>query len=124
MNIDRVNSELQKELQHILSYELKDPRLDDAGMISVMRAEATRDLKYCKVYLSLMDAKDPKGSIKSIQQTAGYIRKLLFGRLKIRAVPQLIFELDESINYGIHIDKILRGLNISHEDTSDADDEE
>ena len=55
---------------------------------------------------------------------AGYIRKLLFGRLKIRAVPQLIFELDESINYGIHIDKILRGLNISHEDTMNSDDEE
>lgn len=99
-----------------MSYELKDPRLDDAGMISVMRAEATRDLKYCKVYLSLMDAKDPKGSIKNIQQTAGYIRKLLFGRLKIRAVPQLIFELDESINYGIHIDKILRDLKITHDD--------
>lgn len=121
MNIDRVNSELRKEIADIIANTLKDPRLDSAGMISVMRVEATRDLKYAKVFVSLMDDPEPQTTLLALKSGAGFIRGELFNRVKIRTVPNLTFALDSSLEYGLKIDKILRGLDIKPEPDTEGE---
>lgn len=111
MKIERVNSEIRKELIELITLEVKDPRVHDCEMLSIMRAETTGDLKYCKVYVSVMGSPDPAGVISGLNAASGYLRNELFARLKIRAVPELIFVLDDSIEYGLKIDRILKELN-------------
>ncbi len=113
MNIDRVNSEIRKELMDLITHELKDPRVADSGaMISIMRVDTTQDLKYCRIYVSVMGAENPKEVIEGLNASAGFMRNGLFSRLKIRAVPHLTFILDDSIDYGFKIEGILKTLDI------------
>lgn len=110
MKIERVDSEIQKELNKILSGgEFRDPRLDGV-MVSVMHVETTRDLKYAKVVVSIMGG-DGKELIKVLQSGAGFMKNELFRRLRVRAVPDITFILDESVEYAIKIDKILKEIN-------------
>ncbi len=110
MKIERVNSEIRKELMELITFEVKDPRVHDCEMLSIMRAETTGDLKYCKVYVSVMGSPDPAGVIAGLNAASGYLRNELFAHLKIRAVPELTFVLDDSIDYGLRIDRILKEL--------------
>ncbi len=113
MNIDRVNSEIRKEVMDLVSHEIKDPRVADSGaMISVMRVDTTQDLKYCRIYVSIMGAENAREVVDGLNASAGFMRNELYGRLKIRAVPHLTFILDDSIDYGFKIDKILKSLDI------------
>ncbi|MBR2480470.1 MAG: 30S ribosome-binding factor RbfA [Clostridia bacterium] len=111
MNIERVNSEIMKELMSLIRNELKDPRVRDCKMLSIMRVDTTGDLKYAKVYVSVMDHENPQEVIKGLNASAGFLRNALFNRLKIRAVPNLIFVLDDSIDYGFKIEQILKQIN-------------
>ncbi|MBQ8177585.1 MAG: 30S ribosome-binding factor RbfA [Clostridia bacterium] len=115
MNIDRVNSEIMKELMGLIRNELKDPRVRDCRMLSIMRVETTGDLKYAKVFVSVMDG-NAQEVVKGLNASAGFLRNALFNRLKIRAVPTLIFVLDDSIDYGFKIEKILKEINTPRED--------
>lgn len=110
MKIERVDAEIRKELSALLASELRDPRLE-GFMLSVMQARTTKDLKYCKVYVSVLGEGNREEVINALNASAGYLRKLLFARLRIRAVPELLFQLDDSIDYGFKIDKILKDLN-------------
>ncbi len=114
MKIERVNSEIQKELAALIRGEINDPRLDGA-MISVMRVETTQDLKYAKVFVSLLGGNDAKEIMAVLKNSAGFLKKQLFHRLKVRAVPELLFHLDDSVEYGIKINSILKTLNIQEE---------
>lgn len=111
MNIERVNSEIMKELMSLITNELKDPRVRDCKMLSIMRVDTTGDLKYAKVYVSIMGNDNPQEVIKGLNASAGFLRNALFNRLIIRAVPTLIFVLDDSIDYGFKIEKILKEIN-------------
>lgn len=113
MNIERVNSEIMKELMSLIRTELKDPRVRDCGMLSIMRVDTTGDLKYSKIHVSIMGHDNPQEVIKGLNASAGFLRNALFNRLKIRAVPTLIFVLDDSIDYGFKIEKILKEINVS-----------
>lgn len=115
MNIDRVNSEIMKELMSLIRTELKDPRVSDCKMLSIMRVDTTGDLKYAKVYVSVMDG-NPQEVVKGLNASAGFLRNALFGRLKIRAVPTLTFVLDDSIDYGFKIEKILKEINVKSDE--------
>lgn len=113
MNIDRVNSEIRKFVMDLISHEIKDPRVADSNaMISIMRVDTTQDLKYCRIYVSIMGAEDAKNVVEGLNASAGFIRNGLFSRLKIRAVPNLTFILDDSIDYGFKIESILKTLDI------------
>ncbi len=114
MKIERVNSEIQKELATLIRGEINDPRLDGA-MISVMRVETTQDLKYAKVFVSILGGTDTKEIMAVLKNCAGFLKKQLFHRLKVRAVPELLFHLDNSVEYGIKINSILKTLNIQDE---------
>lgn len=118
MKIERVNAEIGRELSKILNYEIKDPRLDGV-MLSVVAVETTKDLKYAKVFISLMNAENPKEVLKALTSMASFLKNELFKRLKIRAVPELLFKLDESAEYGLKIEKILSELNITPEEGGD-----
>lgn len=104
---DRIAEEIKKEVSHMLQNELKDPRV--TGLISITKMALTKDLKYCKIYVSIF-ADNKEDVIKGVRSGAGYMRKELGSRIKIRIVPELVFVLDDSIEYGAHIDKVIKGL--------------
>lgn len=104
----RIGEEVKKVVSDIIQNELKDPRIK--GIISVTKVQLTKDLKFCKLYVSIFS--DNKDDVfEGIKSGAGYMRKELGKRIQIRIVPELIFELDNSMEYGAHIDKVIKDLN-------------
>ena len=106
--LSRVNEELKKELSNIISYELKNPNV--TGMISVTKVKITPDFKYAKVYVSILNAKDVKKDLAILKKSAGLTRSLIAKRMNLRITPEIIFELDDSMEYGARIDSILREI--------------
>ena len=106
----RVNDEITKELANIIRGELKDPRIGD--MTSVLRVETTQYLKYCKVYISVLGNDDEKaGVMKGLKSASGYIRHLLAERINLRITPELMFKLDDSVEYGIRMSKLIEQIS-------------
>ena len=104
----RIDEEYRKELSQIISYELKNP--DVTGMISVTKVKVTTDLKYAKVYVSILNAKNMQQTMNGLKKSAGYIRTELAKRVNLRNTPELIFEIDDSLEYGAKIDSILKEI--------------
>ncbi len=107
--LERVDSQIVKELNEIIAYEFKDPRVNT--MVSVTGAETTKDLKYAKVYVSVFNNAETDVVIKTLNSAAGFLRSRLFERLKIRSVPNLSFYADISAAYGAKIDEIIKKIN-------------
>ena len=107
--MERVNSQIQKEVANIINYELNDPRLENE-IISVLRVETASDLKYVKIFLSIYGNKNKEEVLNAIKSAGGYIRKLLTPKLDLRVVPVLDFKLDESIDYSEKINEIIKDL--------------
>lgn len=107
----RVTEDVSRELSAILR-ELKDPRVTGC-LLSVVRVEVTNDLSYCTAYVSTVEGLErSKEAVKGLKSAAGYIRRELGHRLKLRHVPELIFKATDSIEYGASISKIINGLDI------------
>lgn len=107
--IVRINEEIKHELSLIISRELKDPRINQ--MTSVMRVETTSDLKHCKVYISVFgNDESVEGTKIGLESSSGYIRKELAKRINLRNTPELHFVIDRSIEYGMHISKLIDGV--------------
>ena len=87
--------------------EVRDPRI--GGTWSIVRAEVTRDLRYCKVRVSVLEPEKRKDMMAALKSAAGFIRRELGRRVELRYVPELLFELDTNIEYAAHIDKLLKG---------------
>ena len=118
----RTTEDVRRELTAILR-EMKDPRVSEA-MISVVRVEVTNDLSYCSVYISSMYGMEKsKEAAKALKNAAGYIRKELGSRLKLRHVPAPLFYATDSIEYSANINKLLLDLDIPEEDETDETDE-
>ena len=107
--LNRINEELKKEISNIISFELKNP--DATGLISVTKVKITPDLKYAKVYVSLLNSKNDEKTIEALKQSSGFIRSLIAKRINLRITPELVFEKDDSMEYGEKIDRILKDLN-------------
>ena len=103
--IGRINEELQRELSALLR-TVKDPRV--TGLISVTAVETTTDLKYAKVYVSVLDRSTAKDVMRGLRSAAGYLRRELGHALNLRSVPELEFIQDDSIDKGAHILSLLR----------------
>ncbi|MDO4276002.1 MAG: 30S ribosome-binding factor RbfA [Eubacteriales bacterium] len=102
----RVNGEVQKELSIIIRNEIKDPRIHP--MTSVMAVEVAPDLKTCKAYISVLGDKEAKdATIKGLVSAEGYIRRQLAKSLNLRNTPEIRFILDESIEYGVNMSKLI-----------------
>ena len=106
--LNRINEELKKEISQIISFELKNP--DATGLISITKVKITPDLKYAKVYVSILNAKSVKEDLAILKKSAGLTRSLLAKRMNLRITPEIIFELDDSMEYGARIDSILREI--------------
>ena len=99
--------EVQRELSEIIRTEIKDPRVNGA-MTSVVAVEVTPDLKYCKAYISVMGSdEEKKDTIAGLRSAEGYVRRQLAKRLNLRNTPEIQFVLDQSIEYGIHMSKMI-----------------
>ena len=107
--LNRINEELKKELSQIISYELKNPEV--TGMISVTRVKITPDLKYAKVYVSILNSKNDEKTIEGLKKSAGFMRSQIAKRINLRITPELVFEKDDSMEYGMKIEAILKDLN-------------
>ncbi len=112
--IERINEEYRRELSQIIGYELKNSNI--TGMISVTKVKVTTDLKYAKVYVSILNSKNIKDTLAGLKKSSGFIRTELAKRVNLRNTPELIFELDDSIEYGAKIDTILREILPKKED--------
>lgn len=113
--ITRINVELMRELSQIIRAELKDPRI--GAMTSVIRVETTQDLKYCKVFVSVLgDEKEKESVMQGLQNAGGFIRRLLAQRVNLRYTPELRFKLDESAEYAIHMDQLFSQISKEREE--------
>ncbi len=110
--IQRINETLKQELSHYIRLELKDPRLNN-DMISIIRVEATGDLRFAKVFVSIFenDSDKKKEMLEILKKSAGFLRKQVGKNLTTHYTPELLFELDNSIEYGVHINHLLRKIN-------------
>lgn len=113
--VSRISGEFKKEISDIIKNEIKDPRI--AEFTSVMSVDVTRDLRYAKVYISVLgDEKKKNDTLTGLRNAAGFARKEIGKRIRLRYTPEIIFELDESIEKGIYISKLIEEANKTGED--------
>lgn len=103
----RINEELQRELSSLIR-TVKDPRV--TGLISVTGVDTTSDLKYAKVYISVLDKGDTKEVLRGLKSASGYLRRGVGSALQLRNTPELTFVEDTSIGQGARIREVLREL--------------
>ncbi|WP_304507439.1 30S ribosome-binding factor RbfA [Anaerotignum sp.] len=121
--ISRINDEILKELSQIIRGELKDPRI--GSMTSVVRVETTPDLKYCKVYVSVLGNDEEKENVmKGLKNASGFIRRQIAQRINLRFTPEFTFKLDESAEYAIHMEQLLSQISKDLKEKNANDGEE
>ena len=118
----RTNDDIQRVLSELLR-NVKDPRVQQ-GMISVTRVETTGDLRYAKVWLSVYGMKDEKEFKRGLKSASGWLRKELASSMNLRYTPELVFELDHSIEYGAHINELISSLDIRQDEEDTGAEEE
>jgi ribosome-binding factor A len=102
----RINMEVQRELSQIIRLEIKDPRIHP--MTTVVAVEVTPDLKFCKAYISILgDEEAGKATIEGLRSAEGYIRRELARRVNLRNTPEIKFILDQSIEYGVNMSRLI-----------------
>ena len=106
----RVNTEVMHELSNIIRNEIKDPRI--SAMTNVVAVEVTPDLKFCKAYISVLgDEQARKDTHDGLKSAEGYIRKQLARNINLRNTPQITFVMDQSIEYGVNMSKLIDDIN-------------
>ncbi len=115
----RINEELQRELSSLIR-TLKDPRVQQT-MVSVTKVEATGDLRYAKVYISVLDKDKSKETLKGLKSAGGFLRREIGSRLQLRYTPELVFEEDDSIAYGAKMYDLLKSLEIKEDNHNEND---
>ena len=103
--IGRINEEIQRELSALIR-TVKDPRVH--GLVSITAVDTTSDLRYSKIYVSVLDKSDVSEVVKGLKSAGGYLRRELGAALKLRYTPELLFVEDDSIGQGAHILSLLR----------------
>ncbi len=109
--LERTNEDVRYVLSQLLP-RVKDPRVQQGGLLSITRAEVTGDLRYCKVYVSVLGELNEKDFKKGLKSAAPWLRHELGSALDLRYTPELIFELDKSIAHGAHINELIEKLDI------------
>ena len=112
--IIRINEAIQKELANLLR-TVKDPRVQDA-MISITRVETTPDLRYTKVYVSILQSETAASAMKGLQSAAGFLRRQLGSNLQLRYAPEIVWSLDDSITYGARMLELINNLPYGEHD--------
>ena len=111
---NRINQEVMRELSHLISHELKDPRV--SPMCTITDCIVAPDLKTAKVYVSVMGDEDEGAkTMEGLKSCAGFLRKRLAENLNLRHTPEITYILDESIAYGVRMTKLIDELNVPAE---------
>jgi len=106
----RINDEIEREVATVIRAELADPRI--GAIVSVMRAETTTDLKMCRIEVSVLGSEKQRGdTLLALQGAAGFIRKRVAETINLRATPEIKFVLDDSIERGFHMSKLIDEVN-------------
>lgn len=106
--MDKVNETLKKEIGTIIDQDLRNQNI--TGLISVTKVKTAPDFSQARVYISLLNCKSKKNTLDGIKKASGYIRTEIAKRINLRYTPELIFELDESMEYGSRIESILKEI--------------
>ena len=106
--MDKINEELKKELSIIIDNNLKNPHI--TGMISVTKVKTSPDLRYARVYISLLNCKNVKETLDGLKSASGFMRSELARRVNLRYTPELRFEIDDSMEYGAGLENILKEI--------------
>ena len=106
--MDRVNEELKREVSNIINYKLKNSKV--TGMISITKVKTTPDLRYARVWISALNCKNKKDTLTGLKQSSGFIRSEIAKNINMRITPELVFEFDETMEYGEKIDNILKDI--------------
>ena len=114
--IDRISEEVRKEIDTIIREDISDPRV--GGTWSITRCEVTRDLRYCKVRISVLEDDRRADMMKALRSAAGFVRRTLGHRMDLRYVPEVSFDLDTNIEYAAKINSILREAEGNNNDNN------
>lgn len=120
--IDRISEQVRREVDQIIRERVSDPRVK--GTFSVTRAEVTRDLRYAKIYVSILEEENRAPMMAALKKAAGFVRHELRESMIIRYAPEIIFELDNNIEYGIHIASLLQQVRTEEETNDENDDDQ
>lgn len=117
----RVSSQIQKELALIIQREMKDPRI---GLVTVNEVVVTKDLAVAKVYITFLNAEQQAISdyLKIINDAAAYLRGEVGKRMKMRSIPELRFFYDDSMDTGLRMDALLKGLDVESDSDIESED--
>ncbi|MDP2279495.1 MAG: 30S ribosome-binding factor RbfA [Nitrospirota bacterium] len=107
----RVSDLIREEIADIIMNKVKDPRL---GFVTVTGAKITEDLKIATIYLSILKEEEKETTIEMLNSAKGFIRAELAKRLKMKFIPSLTFRIDESLEYGVRIEKLLKEIKKEH----------
>lgn len=117
----RTNEDIKFVLSRLLP-QVKDPRVGQGKMLSITRVDTTGDLRYSKVYVSALGELDEKEFRRGIRSAAPWLRRELGSALSLRYTPELIFELDHSIEHGAYINSLIEKLDLGEKgESEDAD---
>ncbi len=117
--IDRISEEVRREVDRIIRDELNDPRI--SGTFSITRAEVTRDLRYAKIFVSVLEDDRREGLMDALKSASGFIRHALAKEMIIRQSPELIFTEDRNIAYGAHIAQVLKEVGVPEAEPEDGE---
>ena len=119
---DRISEEVRREVDRIIREDVRDPRV--TGTWSITRADVTRDLRYAKIRVSVLEEEQRKPLLKALKNAAGFIRRELGKNLRLRYTPELLFEEDGNIAYGVHIASILADVKPEENPETNSEDDE
>ena len=115
--LNKVNEELKKTVSQILEFEIKNSKV--SGLISVTKASITPDFRYAKIYITILNSKSDSKTLEGLKESAGFIRSRVAKVMNLRVTPELSFEIDNSLEYGNKIDKILNDLKEKEKEKKD-----
>lgn len=109
IRVNRVGEQIKKEIIDIIRHDVKDPRV---GFLTVTEVEASGDLQIAKIYISVLGSDEQRqDALKALRKASGFIRSELGKRIRLRLTPELIFQLDTSLDYSTRIQEVLRDIH-------------
>ena len=122
----KINEEIKKELNLIISFKLKNPNIN--GLITATKVSTTPDLKYCTVYISMMNKSDKQKQeiLDAFKKSKGFFKSEIARSINLRITPEFIFKEDDSLDYAAHMDELFEKIhqNENHNEDETSDDEE
>ena len=119
---ERIEEEIKKVVGNLIDNGIKDPRVN--GLISVTKVDVSKDMKYCKIYVSMLGTKDINEALEGLESAKGVVRKAIGDKVRTFNTPEVKFVYDDSMAYGQHIEEVLSTLDIKHDDDETENSEE